>query len=761
MTSNDLVRAASGPCLLLREEDIPPVQAKIDSQAWAKRAYKNLLDAGHTRLAKAVEIPDKGGQWPHWYSCQNCGTRLVTESPTVHRCPSCDLVNSGEPWDSVPLTDVHNGLSEDIRNLAVCFALSGERPFAEKAAEILLGYAEAYPSYPVRDFHQKTDSVWATKVSWGTLGEATWLIPVCCGYDLIRHADVLRPAEHQAIREQLLRPAAKLILKHNLGIHNIQCWHNCAIGMAALLLRDADLLSFTVDGEVGIREQIERGTLPDGLWFEGSFGYHFYTVTPLLTWATALRNCGLNLFDARLKSLFEAPLKAVLPDGSMPQFNDSGGSPIRTQAGQYEQAFSTYADERFLEPIEGSDRDSLQALLFGAPELPDTDTPGRSTEHLPDSGYIYSRQGTTRRRTYVAFDYGPHGGGHGHPDKLNFVLYARGAVQAPDPGSVAYGIPIHQQWYKQTVSHNTVVLDGKSQQPTQGDLHFLVCADGLDLIQADAGEAFEDARMTRTMLVAQDTVLVVDRLSSDHSHTYDWVYHNRGAVRTDFPRRKLKTPLGESDGYEIIGDLRRGRPEAQWRSTWKQEKSGVRLTMIGSRRQTDVYSGTGPANVDSPGMGSVAEEVPFILARREGRRRTTFAAALQAFGSRPARDTFEVLALDQPDRGRAYRYRCGSTDLTLAVSFLPGERELEEIAFRGAAAVIDRSSADRVILYSGTSIRWRGQDVVISTEGSLEVSTDHSGLRIRNLSETSLDIAVKGRSTSLPAGRVWRVPSNA
>ena len=42
---------------------------------------------------------------------------------------------------------------------------------------------------------------------------------------------------------------------------------------------------------------------------------------------------------------------------------------------------------------------------------------------------------------YLALDYGPHGGGHGHPDKLGFVLYGRGTLLAEDPGCIAYGNP--------------------------------------------------------------------------------------------------------------------------------------------------------------------------------------------------------------------------------------------------------------------------------------------------------------------------------
>jgi len=758
LSPNDLVRAASAPCLLLREEDVPAVREKIDSYPWARRAYQQLLDAARSRVASPVVIPDRGGQWPHWYACQSCGAGLVTESPTVHRCPSCDLVNSGEPWDSVPLTKIHNALSEDVRNLSVCYALSGERPFAEKAAEILLGYAHAYPKYPVRDHNLETDTEWATKVSWGTLGESVWLIPVCAGYDLIRHADVLRPAEHQSIREQLFRPAAQLILKHNIGIHNIQCWHNCAIGMAALMLRDPDLLSFAIEGKVGIKKQIEQGVRADGFWHEGSWGYHFYGLTPLLGWAVALRNCGLDLFDTGLRGMFEAPLKAVRPDGGMPAFHDSGGAPLAAAAHQYEVGFATFEDPGFAIPIAGSTRKSLNALLYGAPELPHDATISDTSGQLVDSGFVYARQGRKDRQTYVAFDYGPHGGGHGHPDKLGFTLFAGGKTQAPDPGSVAYGVPIQQKWYKQTVSHNTVVVDARSQKPATGALKFLVNAAGVDLMQADAGDIYDGVRMIRTMIVTGDVVLLVDRLRSDRAHTYDWVYHNRGALRVGFERRKQKTPLAENDGYEVIQALRQGRPENEWRATWKQDGSGVRLTMAGTKRETVVYTGVGPANIDGPGIGFEAEDVSFVIARRSGRRRTTFASALQIFGTRPAKDSFDVVAVDSPDRGCAFRYACGKTDLTIVLSFLPGETVCGDVCFRGAAALVDRGVTHRVILCSGEWVNCFGHDVHVSPSGSIEVSSDDAGLRVTNRSEGGVEISVDERSTSLPAGRTWRVP---
>ena len=63
--------------------------------------------------------------------------------------------------------------------------------------------------------------------------------------------------------------------------------------------------------------------------------------------------------------------------------------------------------------------------------------------------------------TWLCLKYGPHGGGHGHPDKNNFVLYARGKVLFPDPGTRPYGSPLHNGWDKITLAHNTLVVDGE------------------------------------------------------------------------------------------------------------------------------------------------------------------------------------------------------------------------------------------------------------------------------------------------------------
>jgi hypothetical protein len=259
------------------------------------------------------------------------------------------------------------------------------------------------------------------------------------------------------------------------------------------------------------------------------------------------------------------------------------------------------------------------------------------------------------------------------------------------------------------------------------------------------------------MVVTEATILIVDRVRSNITHGYDWVYHNRGELKTGFKRRKLKTLLHEGDGYDVVQDLRRGKPEDEWRATWRQEDSGVRLTMAKNKGTDAVYTGVGPANVDGPGIGFEAEDVPFVIARRNSRR-TTFASALQIFGSRPVKDSIVRVPVDKQDQGRAFHYTCGKTDMLIVVSLKLGLMTCGEIRFRGAAVLVDRGDANRVILCAGDYVTCFGQEVNVKPAGSVEVASDESGLRVTNRSDEAATVSVGDRSTSLPAGRTWRVP---
>ena len=68
----------------------------------------------------------------------------------------------------------------------------------------------------------------------------------------------------------------------------------------------------------------------------------------------------------------------------------------------------------------------------------------------------------------MILDYGHPVGGHAYPARLSFVLWGNGVPLALQPGSPFwYHDPMYRKWYRTTMSHNTVVVNGRSQQTRQ------------------------------------------------------------------------------------------------------------------------------------------------------------------------------------------------------------------------------------------------------------------------------------------------------
>lgn len=88
------------------------------------------------------------------------------------------------------------------------------------------------------------------------------------------------------------------------------------------------------------------------------------------------------------------------------------------------------------------------------------------------SGY-YILGGSNSTKAKVIFDCGPLGlepiAAHGHADSLSFILSAYGRAYFIDPGTYTYiaNNPF-RNYFRSTVAHNTVVVDGQSQSQIAG-----------------------------------------------------------------------------------------------------------------------------------------------------------------------------------------------------------------------------------------------------------------------------------------------------
>lgn len=74
------------PRLLVARDELPALKDRAARLPWAKSYFESERKRADDALTRPVQLPDRGGQWWHWYACKKDGARLQTVSPTQHQC---------------------------------------------------------------------------------------------------------------------------------------------------------------------------------------------------------------------------------------------------------------------------------------------------------------------------------------------------------------------------------------------------------------------------------------------------------------------------------------------------------------------------------------------------------------------------------------------------------------------------------------------------------------------------------------------------
>lgn len=564
--------AREHPRVLLDDADLARIAGRAAAHPWAASARDEILAAADDWPAgyeaeyglSNWSLPPEGGQWTLWYVCPTHGVRLRHEGPGRHVCPVDGEVLTGWPYDQVVYSWMHSDLAAFARDLGLAWRLTDNPAYAAGAVDILRAYAASYADYPLHDVDGELSGS-AARVTAQTLDEANWLIPIAWAYDLVADSPALDDAGRAAIEHDLLRAAAATIRRNPAGTSNWQSWHNAAIAAVGFALDDPTLLAQALrDPANGFEFQLAESVSADGFWYEGSWGYHFYALDALLYTAEMAQRAGDDAYGhPALRGMLEAPVRFAMPDGSLPAFNDSGTSNVRSQRRHYEIAWNRYGDPLFAAPLSETGR-GRDALLWGAETVVAADLAFGSLL-FPDAGYAVLRAGAGDDVSYLALDYGPHGGWHGHYDKLGFVLYARGAQLAIDPGTQSYAAPTHDTWDKVTVAHNTVVIDETTQAEATGTLHRFAALPDVAVAVADAGDAYASASLERGLLLCPEYVIDRYRVAARDgtAHAIDWVLHVPGEPTTDLPLAPY-AGFPSSHGYQHLTDERSTATDAAW-----------------------------------------------------------------------------------------------------------------------------------------------------------------------------------------------------
>lgn len=226
------------------------------------------------------------------------------------------------------------------------------------------------------------------------------------------------------------------------------------------------------------------------------------------------------------------------------------------------------------------------AILRGPGHRGDTG-PSQALATLSPRSASGEAGGDADRRTFLLLKYGAHGGGHGHPDKLGIILFSHGERLAPDLGTPGYGIALNDAWYRHTLSHNTVLIEGQAQPPATGRLRGFSPlrrhsgrrapggAPGLACGMIDAevewpatleAGVYAGAQLRRRIFFRPGYFVDVCTVSCSQPRRLEWAYHNRGTL-THF-----EVLTGARDGQQLgmatgepAGDQTGPAPEDQAR----------------------------------------------------------------------------------------------------------------------------------------------------------------------------------------------------
>jgi hypothetical protein len=460
-----------------------------------------------------------------------------------------------------------------ILQSGVLYQFTGERAYADFGRDLLLAYAELYPTLGE---HPRKKEQTPGRLFWQSLNEAVWLVTAIQGYDAIYEA--LTETERQVIEQRLLRPLADFLSRGQPQtfdkVHNHGTWAVAAVGMTGYVLDDPDYVEIALyglerDGVGGFMRQLDELFSPDGYYSEGPY-YQRYALMPFVLFAQAIERNEpqRGIFEYRdgiLPRAIDTTIQLSY-NGLFFPINDAiKDKGLDTQELVYGVAiaFGLTGDERLLSVAEVQGR---VAFMGDGYRLARAIDEGRAKPYPfqsqsladgPDGSWgalAILRSGNQPGHQAVVFKATAQGMGHGHFDRLAWLFYDNGNEILTDYGAARflnveskYGghyLPENTSWAKQTVAHNTLVVDETShfggnwrlgQENSTALLHF-EAGERADVAMARIDTAYDGVRMERALVLLKDSpfqnpiVLDVLRISTKGTHQYDLPLHFNGHV---------------------------------------------------------------------------------------------------------------------------------------------------------------------------------------------------------------------------------------
>lgn len=467
----------------------------------------------------------------------------------------------------------HNFIGGAVQNLANTYTLTGDRKAAHKASVMLYRLAQNYPEMNYQ--HQSRyglmmaakggeylgkvlNNIWETGFAAGFAGayDAVWET-IDTDEALQKLAGKSGEELRSFIEANFLEDAVDAYysgkIRGNFGMHQRAM---CYIALARQY-GDNDkwlggLLTQTGDSpqylgiDYALYDLIYREATPS----ESAPGYNFLWVETLNSVAGLLRKSGRDLYtQPRMKNLYDWILEINNIRKFTPDLGDSGsvyGDSEGRNADVYQSAYRVYKDPRYANFLAsfgaiGNDGYKTYESLFLPPIDAKSSALPALRSRLLDS-YGMGILNNPKDTVSAALTYSLKAG-HGHNDRLSFELFAADQPIMPDlgyPDAMNDFVSGIYTWSKNTISHNTVVVDA-SRQPgsVHGTVKLFADSPFARVIDVDAPGTYPQTKTYRRAMVMVDA-------GDDQSYYLD-VFDVAGGSQHDY---SLHGPPGE---FAMVG----------------------------------------------------------------------------------------------------------------------------------------------------------------------------------------------------------------
>ena len=651
------------PCLILTRTSVEQMKKSLDGDNLFNNTYLKTKNSVNEAIAHGIDVPfpkDLAGGYTH---------------------------------------EVHKANFFNMQKAGILFQLSDDEKYAIYIRDMLLKYADIYHQF---DQHPATRSYARGKFFWQCLNDANWLVYSSQAYDCIY--DWLDKKTIKKLNNELFRPYAEYISIKNPQffnrIHNHSTWGNVAVGMTGIVIGDDELVQWALyglgDGPLkglgvdndggdiimqeqrtsGFYAQLDNSFSPQGYYTEGPY-YQRYAIYPFLIFAQALENNlpESQIFNYRdevlIKSVYTL-INLTNENGEFFPINDAQkGMSLSSRElvtavsvaffyGTNDHNLLSIIIEQGRVPLSICGLESSQAIADKSTRVYKKNSFVAWDGKEGNEGAVSVLRSSSKPSTTLVLKYAKHGMGHGHFDRLGFLLFDRGAEVFQDYGSARWVniehkegggyLPENHTWAKQTVAHNSLVINEVSQfngvvkaaDSTHGEhLLFDTTLTGVQVVRARERNAYRGWELTRTMAMLDlpdcERPLVLDLLHATSSDSTSGVIDLPLYYVGEFMSSNLQiykydnlVPLGNDFGYQHLWKEASAysTDDSLFSMTWFNEDRFYSLTSSLDRDDEIVFTRIG---ANDPNFN--LRHDPGIIIRRNSNGNSLFTQAYELHGS--------------------------------------------------------------------------------------------------------------------------------